>query len=163
MVSFSVCLSLPAFLVVTVSSDTCWQTHQRNHRPVLPAPRLVNYLAHCLGAEQPLQPLLAPLLTTRVPDTEGNSNARDYIMQVLGDLGWSLELDSFSQDTVIGEKTFHNIIATRNRDSPRRLGTDSHHNILVDYFINVKESLHSSLQTLTLPLTVTPASAGSAL
>ena len=161
MVSFSVCLSLPAFLVVTVSSDTCWQTHQRNHRPVLPSPRLVNYLAHCLGAEQPLQPLLAPLLTTRVPDTEGNSNARDYIMQVLGDLGWSLELDSFSQDTVIGEKTFHNIIATRNRDSPRRLGTDSHHNILVNYFI--KESLHSSLQTLTLPLTVTPASAGSAL
>ena len=161
MVSFPVCLSLPAFLVVTVSSDTCWQSHQRNHRPVLPPPRLVNYLAHCLGAEQPLQPLLAPLLTTRVPDTEGNSNARDYIMQVLGDLGWSLELDSFSQDTVIGEKTFHNIIATRNRDSPRRLGTDSHHNILVNYFI--KEYLHFSLQTLTLSLIVTPASAGSPL
>ena len=66
--------------------------------------------------------MLAPLLTPRVVDTEAHTQARLYIMKVLADLGWSLELDSFSQNTVIGERTFHNIIATRNKDSPRRLG-----------------------------------------
>ena len=90
---------------------------------MLPPARIVNYLANCLGADQPLEPLLAPLLTPRVPDTEGNTQARLYISQVLTDLGWSIELDSFNQNTVIGEKKFHNIIATRNKNSPRRLGT----------------------------------------
>ena len=89
---------------------------------MLPPARIVNYLANCLGADDPLESVLAPLLTTRVPDTEGNTQARLYISQVLADLGWNLEVDTFSQDTVIGEKTFHNIIATRNKDSPRRLG-----------------------------------------
>ena len=116
-------LTVSLFLVGRVGSQTCWETNQRTHQPLLPPPRIVNYLANCLGADEPLQPLLSPLLTPRVPDTEGNSQARDYLTQFLADLGWSLEVDSFTQDTVIGEKTFHNIIATRNPNSPRRLGT----------------------------------------
>ena len=67
--------------------------------------------------------MLAPLLRTRVPDTHGNLQARQFITQSMEELGWSVELDNFTQDTVIGEKTFHNIIATRNKNSPRRLGT----------------------------------------
>ena len=116
-------LALSVSLLLGVRSQDCWQTNQRNHQPLLPPPRIVNYLAHCLGADDPLQSLVGPLLTTRVPGTQGNSQARDYITQYLQDLGWTVELDSFTQDTVIGEKTFHNIIATRNQNSPRRLGT----------------------------------------
>ena len=119
--SFSLSLSL-SVLVSSVRGQECWETNQERHQPALPPARIVSYLANCLGAEESLEPVLAPLLTPRVVDTEGNTQARLYIMQVLADLGWSLELDSFSQDTVIGERTFHNIIATRNKDSPRRLG-----------------------------------------
>ena len=96
----------------------------------MPPVRIVNYLANCLGAGDSLESVLWPLLTTRVPDTEGNTQARLYITQVLTDLGWSLELDSFRQDTVIGEKTFHNIIATRNKNSPRRLGKQNSENLI---------------------------------
>ena len=89
----------------------------------MPPLRIVNYLANCLGADDTLESVLTPLLTPRVPDTEGNTQARIYISQVLElELGWHLDLDTFSQDTVIGERTFTNIIATRNKNSPRRLG-----------------------------------------
>ena len=88
----------------------------------MPPARIVNYLANCLTAEVPLESDLVPLLTARVPDTESHSQARLYISQVLAGLGWSLELDTFTEDTVVGERTFTNIIATRNKYSPRRLG-----------------------------------------
>ena len=139
MTSLSLCLSL-SVLISSVRCQDCWETNQERHQvtmapplpfkifdilfpqPALPPPRIVHYLAHCLGADDPLESVLTPLLTPRVVETEGHSQARLYISQVLTELGWSLELDSFSQDTVIGERTFTNIIATRNKNSPRRLG-----------------------------------------
>jgi len=71
--------------------------------------------------------VLSPLLATRVPSTPGSKVARDYIVQFLENLGWSIELDEFTQDTIIGEKTFVNIIATYHPDSPRRLVLAAHY------------------------------------
>ena len=71
--------------------------------------------------------LLRPLLTPRVPDTAGNAAARDYISSLLAELGWDVALDTFTQDTAVGEVTFSNIVATRNAASPRRLVLAAHY------------------------------------
>ena len=63
----------------------------------------------------------------RVVDTSGIIQANDYIVKFLGDLGWTIEVNKFTQETVIGEKTFRNIIATRNPRSPRRLVLAAHY------------------------------------
>eukprot|EP00090_Calanus_glacialis_P014466 TRINITY_DN23253_c0_g1_i1.p1 TRINITY_DN23253_c0_g1~~TRINITY_DN23253_c0_g1_i1.p1 ORF type:complete len:347 (-),score=76.77 TRINITY_DN23253_c0_g1_i1:58-1098(-) len=110
-----------------ITSENCWQTNQRNHNPVVPPPRILNYLASCLGSDVDMETLLDPLLITRTPGSAGNAAARSYIAGFLTDLGWSVEFDTFTQDTVIGEQTFSNIIATRNKDSPRRLVLAAHY------------------------------------
>lgn len=80
-----------------------------------------------LGSRAEFQPLLAPLLTPRVVDTPGLARTRDYITKFLRDLEWTVELDAVTQDTVIGKRTFRNIIATRNINSPRRLVLAAHY------------------------------------
>ena len=72
-------------------------------------------------------------------DTAGLTQAKDYIVTFLNDLGWTVEVHKFTQDTVIGEKTFRNIIATRNPNSPRRLVLAAHYDTKispeVDFFL----------------------------
>ena len=114
-------------MLVTPSLPSCWETNQANHQPVLPPARIVRYLAECLGELHQFEPLVSPLLTTRVPGTVNNTAARQYIVDHLTKLGWQVELDTFQQDTVIGEVVFNNIIATRNRNSPRRLVLAAHY------------------------------------
>jgi len=115
---------LNLILVFSSSSlQSCWETNQADHVAKVPAPRIVRYLAECVSVKHEFEPVLRPLLTTRIPDTQGSEDARQYIIKTLTDLGWTVELSTWSQETVVGVKTFNNIIATRNINSPRRLGT----------------------------------------
>ena len=107
--------------------EDCWETNQRNHQITLPPPRILHYLAECMESKFLFEDILDPLLTTRVPDTDNNEAARNYIVNFLTDLGWNVELDTFTQDTVIGEVTFSNVIATKNVNSPRRLVLAAHY------------------------------------
>lgn len=45
---------------------------------------------------------------------------RDYLQLTLQSLGWTVELDTFTDDTPLGPMTFDNVFATLNPDSPRR-------------------------------------------
>ncbi|THD24390.1 Glutaminyl-peptide cyclotransferase [Fasciola hepatica] len=47
----------------------------------------------------------------REVDTPSHAAVRKYIMDYLTSRGWFVELDSFHQPTVIGPRTFHNVIA----------------------------------------------------
>jgi len=138
------------------TSENCWQTNQRNHHPALPPPRVVNYLAGCLGSEVDMETVLAPLLITRTPGSPGSVAARDYISDFLKDLGWSVEFDTFTQDTVIGERTFSNIIATRNKDSPRRLVLAAHYDTKIspEGFIGATDSAVPCAMMLHLAMTM---------
>ena len=66
-------------------------------------------------------------MTPRLVDTPGLTKVREYIVTFLSDLGWTTEVHEFTEDTVIGQKTFRNIIATRNTNSPRRLVLAAHY------------------------------------
>lgn len=138
----------PLGIVLIVSSSgiiiskNCWQTNQRNHNPELPPPRILNYLAGFLGTDIDMESLLTPLLIPRTPGSAGNAAARSYITDYLTGLGWSVEFDTFSQDTVIGQQTFSNIIATKNKDSPRRLVLAAHYDTKIspEGFIGATDS-----------------------
>ena len=43
-----------------------------------------------------------------------------FIVRHMRDLNWTVELDSFTKNTVVGKKTFHNVIATLDPGAPRR-------------------------------------------
>ena len=58
-------------LVFSSSSlQSCWETNQADHVAKVPAPRIVRYLAECLSVKHEFEPVLRPLLTTRIPDTQ---------------------------------------------------------------------------------------------
>jgi len=56
-------------------------------------------------------PDLASIMVERVSGTPENIVVRDYLVRRMQDFGWSVSLDTFTQDTVVGEKTFSNVIA----------------------------------------------------
>lgn len=64
---------------------------------------------------------LDPLLIERISGTPGNVKAREHIVKRMKDLGWTVEEDTFGDDTPYGRKTFTNIIATQNPNRPKRV------------------------------------------
>lgn len=52
---------------------------------------------------------------TRVPNTIGNNKTRNYLVDILLKKNFQVELDTFTQDTVIGQVTFSNVIGTWNK------------------------------------------------
>ncbi len=65
--------------------------------------------------------ILDEILYPRVVGTEDYERAKSYIVDTLADLGWKIEHDKFTEDTVNGTKDFDNIIARWNPDAPKQL------------------------------------------
>lgn len=70
----------------------------------------LKYLSE-LGSQIPQ--LLPPLLVPRVSGTEANKRVQEFIKKHFTDLGYDIQLDSFSDSTPYGVKEFTNIIASR--------------------------------------------------
>jgi len=71
--------------------------------------------------------VLQQILKVRVVDTPAHRNVRDFIIKQMEGLRWNVYTDAFSEDTPLGMKNFHNIIATLNPDAPRRLVLACHY------------------------------------
>ncbi|KAF7725152.1 hypothetical protein EC973_000404 [Apophysomyces ossiformis] len=69
---------------------------------------------------------LAPLLVPRVAGTAENARVRDFIVNHFKRLDWHVELDTFTDETPFGPKTFSNIIVTKNPDAPSHLTLAAH-------------------------------------
>ena len=61
-----------------------------------------------------------------IAGTDNNTFVRNYIVQTLSDLGWTIELDTFNASTPVGTRPFTNVIATKDPDAPRRLVVAAH-------------------------------------
>ncbi|XP_065185053.1 glutaminyl-peptide cyclotransferase-like [Sycon ciliatum] len=73
---------------------------------------------------------LAPFMRVRVPGSEGLVAVRNYITSEFANnikAPWHVEVDSFTDDTPVGNITFHNVIATLNPQAPRRLTLACHY------------------------------------
>ncbi|KAI9276621.1 hypothetical protein BY458DRAFT_505550 [Sporodiniella umbellata] len=70
--------------------------------------------------------VMKPLLVERISGTEGNAQVQQFIIQEFQQLGWHIELDSFTDITPQGPKNFTNIIVTHNPDRPSRMVLAAH-------------------------------------
>lgn len=105
----------------------CWEVNQANHRIKTPDQRIVNYLVNCLHNQTRFDKLVRPLLVARPMESPGHASSRVHLVSTLSQLGWSVDVDTFSHDTIIGTKTFNNVIATWNKASPRRMVLAAHY------------------------------------
>jgi len=142
-------------------SASCWDDNQANHQIKLFSPRKLGLAWEnlvCPVSSTSFKNLLTPLLIPRVPGEDGNVKAREYMVAFLEDLGWNIELDEFTQDTVVGIKTFVNIIATYHPDSPRRLVVAAHYDSKLSPagFIGATDSAVPCAMLLDLAAGITP-------
>ncbi|KZT55096.1 hypothetical protein CALCODRAFT_510326 [Calocera cornea HHB12733] len=70
---------------------------------------------------------LAKMLIPRPPDTANNTLVRNYIVSHLRALSWDVQEDSFKDSTPYGEKTFVNVIATKDKHAASKLVLSAHH------------------------------------
>jgi len=77
--------------------------------------------------ESNFKAILDNILVVRVAGTPGIKPVGQFIIDAMGGLGWTVTLDKFRENTVIGDKEFTNIIATLNPGAPRRLVIACHY------------------------------------
>ncbi|XP_015918949.1 glutaminyl-peptide cyclotransferase [Parasteatoda tepidariorum] len=73
---------------------------------------------------------LDTILIPRVPGTEGHKLVREFIVDEMKQLGWTVEEDTFTDRTPHGRKSFSNIIANLNPDACRHLTLACHYDSL---------------------------------
>ena len=66
---------------------------------------------------------LSNILIPRVPDTKGSKTVRQHIKHSMENLGWNVEIQSFTDTNNVLQRPiqFNNIIATLDENAPRRL------------------------------------------
>ncbi|ORX62876.1 hypothetical protein DM01DRAFT_1330988 [Hesseltinella vesiculosa] len=69
---------------------------------------------------------LHPLLIERVSGSPGNIIVRDTIINHFKKMNWTIELDTFTAETPLGDKEFTNIIVTKEPQAQRRLVLAAH-------------------------------------
>lgn len=80
--------------------------------------RQVNDLSDMLNFNEILDNILIP----RVVGSVGHTKVKEYIKKTMANLDWSIEIDSFDDDTPnMGKLRFENIIATLNPKAERYL------------------------------------------
>lgn len=88
------------------------------------------YFANDLQHNKHFRQVLNKILIPRAPGTKGRDTVRDFIKGTMENLGWSTELDSFTDATPDGPIDFHNVIATLDPDAPRRLVIACHYDTI---------------------------------
>jgi hypothetical protein len=66
------------------------------------------------------------MLLPRVSGTEENKKIQDFIISIFKNLNWHIEEDEFITETPMGNKTFKNIIATKDPRASKRLTFAAH-------------------------------------
>lgn len=74
-----------------------------------------------LSGEDEIGKILDRILIPRFVDSAGSETVRKFISEFLSELGFFVELDAFSQDTVVGRRHFSNIIARSHPERSRQL------------------------------------------
>lgn len=84
-------------------------------------PRPCSYFAYALPFKA-----LAKDSSLSAAGSANNTQVRQYIVNVLKNLHWHVEEDTFEENTPLGKKQFTNIIATWDPSAPRRFILSAH-------------------------------------
>ena len=64
------------------------------------SPSRLKYFADLKENQNHFKRALDPILTVRIPDTDGIRKVRNFITDEMSSYGWSVELDTFKENTV---------------------------------------------------------------
>ena len=100
---------------------------------------------------------LDAILIERVPGTPGHKKVQQYIKDTIESFGgWTIEEDSFEEDTPYGIKDFNNIVAIFNPHAPRKLSIACHYDSkLIPNFVAATDSAVPCAMMLELAYTLT--------
>ncbi|KAI1724042.1 peptidase family m28 domain-containing protein [Ditylenchus destructor] len=103
-----------------------WRTNQRSHELLVLSD---SELADLTGKTDRagFKELLKPILVERIVGTPQHDQVAVYLKQKAEEYGFTTEWDSFYDDTPMGNKTFHNLIATYDPMVHRRLVLACHY------------------------------------
>eukprot|EP00095_Tigriopus_kingsejongensis_P004779 maker-scaffold77_size404793-snap-gene-2.13 protein:Tk04779 transcript:maker-scaffold77_size404793-snap-gene-2.13-mRNA-1 annotation:"achain crystal structure of a glutaminyl cyclase from ixodes scapularis" len=96
-----------------VGDRGCWMNDQLHHQPTdfTQSREKILHLAVGLQDEQDFQDHLDQILIPRAVGSNNHTLVETYIQDTLTTLGWTVTLDRFTQETLVGPRTFTNIIA----------------------------------------------------
>jgi len=101
--------------------------HLKNPPRTRTARTFVDRFTELMDDDYNFNQILDEILVLRVAGTEGNHIVGQKIIDRMKGLDWSVTIDKFVENTVIGDKEFTNIIATLNPGAPRRLVIACHY------------------------------------
>jgi len=90
------------------------------------------HFANKLIDDQQFSHALDVILVPRPVGSALHKKVRKFIIKEMEDLQWTVETDDFTQDTVVGEKSFSSVVATLDPEAPRRMVIACHYDTLVD-------------------------------
>lgn len=118
-------------VLLTYSPEArCFQQGPRDFRELSS-----EQLAALVGAVDPVKNIdpkdpqshLSKILIPRPVGSDNITFVRGYIIDVLTSLDWHIEEDTFTDSTPYGERSFSNIIATKDPSAPRRVILSAHY------------------------------------
>lgn len=115
---------------------------QQNHRPKAIDDRILWEVNKKLGDIEGIHNVLSKILIERVPGTANHTIVREYIVDYMQNLGWSVEQNEFLDRTPLhGQMKFINIISRLNPNAKRYLTIACHYDSkLMDGFVGATDS-----------------------
>lgn len=94
-----------------------------------------------MGDIEEVHNVLSNILIERVSGTPGHDTVRQYIVDYMHNLGWSVNQNEFFDDTPLGRTKFTNIIADVNPNAKRYLTLACHYDSkLMENFVGATDS-----------------------
>lgn len=90
------------------------------------------YFANEIRDDQHFDQMLEVILVPRPIGSALHRKVKNFIVKEMEENQWTVETDDFTQNTVVGERSFSTVIATLDPEAPRRLVLACHYDSLVD-------------------------------
>lgn len=94
--------------------------------------RDLSYFGNELRNDQHFAKVLDVILVPRPVGSALHRKVKNFIIKEMKSKKWTVETDDFSQNTVVGQKSFSTVIATLDPDAPRRMVIACHYDTLID-------------------------------
>ncbi|XP_031623937.1 glutaminyl-peptide cyclotransferase [Contarinia nasturtii] len=141
---WTICIIICAFGCRSVSNFqhvSSLRVAQQNHRPKVVDQQQFWELNNKLGDIEAVHNVLSKILVERVVGTPNHAMVREYIVNYMKNLGWTVDEHEFFDDTPLDRLKFTNIIAKVNPNAKRYLTLACHYDSkLMENFVGATDS-----------------------
>ncbi|XP_055295401.1 glutaminyl-peptide cyclotransferase [Sitodiplosis mosellana] len=139
---WTICILICVFCARSVTNrESSLRAAQQNHQSKVASQQEFWELNKKLGDIEEVHNVLSNILIERVSGTPSHDIVREYIVNYMHKLGWSVEQNEFFDDTPLGRTKFTNIIADVNPNAKRYLTLACHYDSkLMENFVGATDS-----------------------